>query len=238
MKSARKELAKVTMRDGVNLATYLYFPEGEGPWPAILVRQPYGTLYSDDVFETMAADGYVAVLQDERGRFESEGDWKPFEKSAQDGADSCDWIGRQDWSDGKVGLYGMSYAGGIQWLTAMESPDNLRAMVPIEAANVFYDSPYVSPGVIELGIFINWSVSVAPDIVRRHGRHPSTKEVNELLDIHHRFEQVLAGFLAINSGSNDASEFVETGAEMNAALDIVCRRPLSEFVRSVDELLP
>ena len=238
LESSRKELVKVGMRDGAKLATYLFFPEGEGPWPAILVRHPYGKLYSEDVFETMAADGYVAILQDERGRFGSEGDWKPFEKSAEDGADTCDWIGKQSWSDGNVGLYGMSYAGGTQWLTAMESPKNLRAFAPLEAANVFVDFPYVSPGVIALGIFINWSISVAPDTERRYGRHPSTAEVNDLLRVHYTFEQTLDGFLS-NRPSLDAGEdYLDVGIKMSEALNKVCDQPLSEFVKSVDDFLP
>ncbi|HWO73243.1 MAG TPA: CocE/NonD family hydrolase, partial [Dehalococcoidia bacterium] len=114
----------VSMRDGVRLATDVYLPRSRpGPLPALLTRTPYGK--SDDeprpgrvtmpgFGRYFAACGYAVVVQDVRGRFGSEGVWSMLGHDAEDGVDTCAWIAAQPWSDGKVGMFGTSYAGGTQ----------------------------------------------------------------------------------------------------------------------------
>ena len=108
--------AMVEMRDGVRLATDLYFPArgGEplpGRFPAVFHRTPYD---KSDVERTVgygrffAQRGYVAVYQDCRGTFESEGEVNFLLPEAEDGYDALQWIDRQPWSDGKVGSWGTS----------------------------------------------------------------------------------------------------------------------------------
>ncbi|MEE3260073.1 MAG: CocE/NonD family hydrolase [Candidatus Latescibacterota bacterium] len=128
----------VAMRDGVRLATDLYFPARDGvrvgkKLPAVFHRTPYD---KSDVERNggygrfFAQRGYVAVYQDCRGTFRSEGDVDFLVPEAEDGYDALMWIDEQPWSDGKVGSWGTSWSGWTQTAMAALGPGNLVAMVP------------------------------------------------------------------------------------------------------------
>ena len=72
-----------------------------------------------------AQDGHAVYVQDVRGRFESEGKWDPFRNEANDGYDTIEWVAKQPWSNGQVGLEGGSYLGHVQWRAATQSPPSL-----------------------------------------------------------------------------------------------------------------
>ena len=98
----------VPMRDGVRLYADVYRPRRAGRFPVLVVRTPYGK-QRDGIHETkiqFAQRGYAVVVEDVRGRFESEGDWDPFRHEAADGYDTVVWAARQEWSNGKVGMQG------------------------------------------------------------------------------------------------------------------------------------
>jgi len=101
----------VPMRDGVRLATDVYLPDAPGPFPVILIRTPYSTNTDYNVQDGIffAQRGYAVVIQDVRGRFDSEGEWAPFVHEAEDGYDAQEWCGTQPWSTGRVGTSGGSY---------------------------------------------------------------------------------------------------------------------------------
>lgn len=138
----------VTMRDGVRLATDLYFPSrngalAEGRFPAILDRTPYdkvprATAANDP--EYFAKRGYVFVFQDERGHGASEGEFYIYLNLGRDGYDTVEWIAEQPWSNGVVATSGYSYDGISQNAIARENPPHLRAMFPAYAtANYHQD---------------------------------------------------------------------------------------------------
>jgi len=127
----RESGVKIAMRDGVKLAADVFRPEGEGKFPTILVRTPYGrTAEGLTRGNYFARRGYAVVVQDVRGRFESEGEWFPLVHEANDGSDTIDWIAAQPWSDGKVGMIGASYVGWTQWFAARSGNPHLEAIVP------------------------------------------------------------------------------------------------------------
>ena len=114
----------VPMRDGVRLATDLYFPEiPDARLPVILIRTPYNKNElrdnkNGDAY-MFASRGFVVAVQDSRGKFESEGIYSPPAGSeAEDGYDAVDWIAKQSWSNGKVGMHGCSYPAEVQAATA------------------------------------------------------------------------------------------------------------------------
>jgi uncharacterized protein len=121
----------IPMRDGVRLAADIYRPQGEGKFPTILGRTPY-TRNTEGALKGAyyARRGYVYIAQDVRGRFDSEGEWFPFIHEVKDGSDTLDWIAKQKWSDGKVGMVGASYVGLVQWLAAKSGNKHLRCIVP------------------------------------------------------------------------------------------------------------
>jgi len=102
----------VEMRDGVVLATDVYRPPGDEEHPTLVHRIPYdkdnAQYVGSLVFNPLnaAQRGYAVVVQDTRGRFNSEGEWQPFHGEGEDGYDTVEWAAERSWSDGNVGIYG------------------------------------------------------------------------------------------------------------------------------------
>ena len=145
---AKKQTVQIAMRDGVHLATDIYLPAGEGPFPVVFSRTPYGRLKANEGAANFAAAGYVAVVQDMRGRFDSEGENLPFLGCGwgehQDGVDTIEWIKKQKWSNGKIGTIGGSAGGITQNLLAGAVPDGLKAQyLSVAAASLYSDVSYV-----------------------------------------------------------------------------------------------
>ena len=127
----------IPMRDGVELAADVYFPESSTlPAPVILTMTPYdksvGFVLEEAKF--YQARGYVYVVVDCRGRGKSEGEWRMAVHDGADGHDAVEWLARQSWSTGKIGTTGLSYLGWFQWATAAETPKHLTCMVSTSAA--------------------------------------------------------------------------------------------------------
>ena len=124
---------RVPMRDGITLATDVYFPlkpDSGRAWPTLLVRTPYDRLLQDRNGECswFAAQGYAVVVQDCRGRFESEGVFRLGRGEAEDGYDAVEWAAAQPWSNGRVGTMGTSYLAWVQSALATLAPPHLAAM--------------------------------------------------------------------------------------------------------------
>lgn len=120
----------VVMRDGVKLNTDIYLPEGEGPFPAILIRNPYnmGNVFKP-VNQFFARYGYAVVHQDTRGRFASEGEWLPLLNERNDGLDTLAWLRQQPWQNGNIALFGGSYLSAVIWAVADQLPPEVKTIV-------------------------------------------------------------------------------------------------------------
>ena len=150
---------RIPMRDSINLVADLIFPEPEGRYPTILVRTPYGRRlepYWTSRYLNFARRGYVVVVQAVRGREDSEGEWMPHVNERRDGYDTIDWISRQAWSNGRVGMFGGSYLGSVQWLAAAENHPALKCILPIvSGTDDFFDFPY-DHGILNLQPALDW----------------------------------------------------------------------------------
>ncbi len=162
-----------TMRDGAVLYANVYRPTGEGRWPVLLTRLPYGkdlpsgTSVLDP--PQVARRGYVVIVQDTRGRFTSEGAWDPYRNEALDGVDTVGWAAELPYSDGKVGMYGASYYGMTQWLAAIHQPPALKAMVPYISAGHPLNGGSFRAGAFELGKLASWNLMMGMDVlIQRH----------------------------------------------------------------------
>lgn len=124
---------KVKMRDGTLLSTDLILPDGKGPFPTILTRTPYGNHDPARlVFKYwMAERGFAYAFQDCRGRHDSDGIWEPFRFEREDGFDTLDWLSRQDFCNGSIGMTGGSYEGYCCWVTAPSAHPSLKALAPM-----------------------------------------------------------------------------------------------------------
>jgi predicted acyl esterase len=125
------------MRDGVKLAANVFLPDGKGPWPVVLERTPYlkdGRLMAAMGGVKRYTDrGYVFVLQDVRGKGHSEGFYSAFADDIPDGYDTVEWIARQPWSNGKIGITGASAMGITSNMAAIAAPPHLTAAYVIVA---------------------------------------------------------------------------------------------------------
>ncbi len=163
----------VPMRDGTVLRADVFRPEPEGRYPVLLSRTPYDKTSNGVSYGWMqpirpASEGYVVVVQDVRGRFASEGTFKPFHQEIADGFDTVEWAARQPWSNGRVGMYGLSYLGATQWLAAASQPPNLQAIFPGVTASDYYDGWTYQGGAFILGFNLMWAHTAfaLPEVMR------------------------------------------------------------------------
>jgi hypothetical protein len=138
----RAEQEMVPMRDGVHLAIDVYRSDGQAPWPAVLVRLPYDKngryCWMPQIGRHFTDRGYAFLVQDVRGKFRSGGEADAFVHEIDDGYDTIQWITRQPWSDGAVGMWGDSYYGFTQWTAVASGHPALRAIVPrVTVADLF-----------------------------------------------------------------------------------------------------
>ena len=138
----------IPMRDGVKLAADLWVPSAPGKYPVILIRTPY--LRVTNLIDVpawasyFASRGYVLVIQDVRGRGDSEGEFNFFFQEETDGYDTIEWLAGQPFSTGKVGMMGVSYLGTVQWLAAKAHPPHLTCMAPTAPAGRYLEElPFV-----------------------------------------------------------------------------------------------
>lgn len=164
----------VPMRDGVVLRADIYRPGGNGPCPVIVARTPYdkGNLFVLSLLDPWLAArrGFIAVVQDVRGRYSSEGEFQPFVAEGLDGEDTITWAAALPGASGAVGMWGLSYLGNVQWQAAGRQPDALKAIVPSFTFREPADGLTARGGANELGLVRSWGVFTGFDqAVRRHG---------------------------------------------------------------------
>ena len=147
---------KVPMRDGIRLSANVFLPDTDGRFPTIFQRMPYGAS-GRDPGEFYARRGYAYVIQDCRGRHDSEGEFYPFRDDTPDGLESLDWICAQSWSNGRVGMFGPSYLGAVQWALAAEHHPALQAIVPNVIPCDFWKSGYWRQGAFSLALNALWA---------------------------------------------------------------------------------
>lgn len=153
---------KVRMRDTVNLSADVYLPQRGGKWPVILERTPYGN--SGDWYVNRAVyfakRGYAYVVQDCRGRNDSNGKWTGWVVEIDDGRDTLDWCGTQSWSNGVVGMVGMSHMGLVQWKAASTGSPYLKTIIPqaAPADEYLYGMNYTG-GAFLFQIGLPWAIS-------------------------------------------------------------------------------
>ncbi len=133
---------QIPMRDGVNLNATVFRPADQADGlPVIFTMTPYISDTYHDRARYFAGNGYVYALVDVRGRGNSDGQFTPFANDAEDGHDVVQWFSGQDYCDGQVAMWGGSYAGWNQWMTASRAPDNLATIVPAASPWLGVDFP-------------------------------------------------------------------------------------------------
>ena len=148
--------AVMLTRDGKRLYADIYQPRGEGEFPTLLRRTPYGRTQNDlaEAFNEahyFASYGYLVVVQDTRGRHGSEGVWYPFVYEAQDGYDAVEWAASLPQSNGRVGTFGQSYGAISQYLAATQRPPHLVTAVPVSTVTPRRWAAAAKPNAVAFG---------------------------------------------------------------------------------------
>ncbi len=155
---------RVPMRDGVTLSADIYFPDAPGRFPTLLWRTPYSnnTQTAVDQSKFFAERGYVVVQQDVRGKYDSDGQFYHFRHEADDGFDTDEWIGKQKWSNGKIGGMGGSYVGYTQLTQGIRGSKHLTALAAaVTTTDIFNNWLYVD-GALHYGFALPWG-AIATD---------------------------------------------------------------------------
>ena len=162
-----------TMRDGTTLYADIYRPEKEGTYPILLTRIPYGKhdpFYSHRYLDThrFVDHGYIVIIQDVRGRFASEGTFSMFTNEAKDGYDTIEWAAHLPYSNGNVGMFGLSYYGYTQLLAATEKAPHLKAIFPAQTLNDSRSGATYQNGAFLVGLFQSLILGTfVPDLLKR-----------------------------------------------------------------------
>jgi predicted acyl esterase len=141
----------------------------------LLVRTPYGKITKLTAnYRAFVEHGFALVVQDVRGRHDSDGVFRPFEQEGPDGEDTLNWIGRQSWCDGKIGMFGGSYLGIAQWQAALRNSPYLKAIFPVVSGyDDYLDRFYSRGGAMKLGHRLLWiSENLSPPGFVRPGLTP------------------------------------------------------------------
>ena len=164
-------------RDGVTLYADVYRPKGDGPYPVLLQRTPYNKDGGSTFGHLAAEHGFITVVQDVRGRYTSEGEWYTFKHEGNDGYDAVEWAAALPHSNGKVGMWGGSYVGATQMLTAIAHPPHLAGICPVVTASNYHENWTYQGGAFEQWFNESWTSGLAQDTVNRAFRDASNAMV-------------------------------------------------------------
>ena len=167
------ETASMLTRDGVRLDADIYRPEATGDFPVLLMRQPYGRAIASTVVYAhpswYAAQGYIVVVQDVRGRGTSEGEFRLFIHEVADGEDTVNWAAELPGSTGAVGMYGFSYQGMTQLYAAIAQPPALKTICPAMVGYDLYADWFYEGGAFCLQTNLGWAIQLAAETARLQG---------------------------------------------------------------------
>lgn len=177
--------AVMLTRDGKRLYADIYQPSGDGKYPTLLRRTPYGRT-QNDLAETFneahffASHGYLVVVQDTRGRHGSEGVWHPFVYEARDGYDAVEWAAALPQSNGRVGMFGQSYGAISQYLAATQRPPHLVTAVPVSAYLGAFENYWYNRGALELSWTLSYFMNMATDVLTKLGDRDRLAELEAM----------------------------------------------------------
>jgi putative CocE/NonD family hydrolase len=192
---ARKKYKVVTeknvamkTRDGVTLYADVIHPDVPGRLPVLLSRTPYGKRGLDDPngpYYLYARHGYISVIQDCRGRFESEGEYDTIFQEVVDGYDAVEWAARLPWSNGRVGTTGQSYLGLTQYMIACNDPmpPSLQVMAPVSASSDYHASwIYHTGGVSLWGWMVPYAMFKGLNTLKRKQRSDLMEKMKQYVE--------------------------------------------------------
>src|SRR5439155_7325591 len=148
----------IPVSDGERLGADLYLPSGQGPFPVLLTITPYGKNGAGRTASSFLSHGYAVVAVDSRGLRASHGKWEPYVHEARDGYDIQEWVAKQSWCNGKIGMFGTSYPAYTQVAPAQYRNPYVKALVPVSAQSDNFGSVWSSDGILHLAFSPVWAM--------------------------------------------------------------------------------
>jgi uncharacterized protein len=199
--------APIEMRDGTILRADVYRPQDNEKHPVILMRTPYGrnstanSAYLNILDAVLA--GYVFIVQNIRGTFDSEGEWEEgdiyYTIEGPDGYDTVEYLATQKWCDGRIGTAGFSYCGNLQWILAKENPPHLKAIAPWSCGTAGQAETTLLTGVTELSGMLSWALMMGMNMAdRMDSQGNDTKRMRQMLNEASENPAVVCNYLPLN----------------------------------------
>ncbi|GAJ30500.1 CocE/NonD family hydrolase [Acidomonas methanolica] len=180
----RQTNVAATMRDGTVLRADVYTPRTSEKVPVLLMRTQYAkeaAQVKPSRYQTpdwFASHCYIVVVQDIRGQGKSGGTFYEYRYDRDDGYDTVQWAARLPGADGQVAMYGSSYVGATQWLAATASPPALKAIIPSNTGDDYYDGWSYEDGVFRLAFIEPWMMeTIASSAAANRGDAALAKEI-------------------------------------------------------------
>ncbi len=158
---------RVPLSDGVKASADVYLPLGQGPWPVIYQWTPYESTRERFIEWGVwfAQRGYAAVVQDVRGRYESDGHFLAWERDGVEAVDAIEWAASAPWSNGRIGTWGRSYGAIVQWQLARHQHPAVRCLAPHVICDDYYGDCHYAGGVFQLALSLGaaliWNASLS-----------------------------------------------------------------------------
>lgn len=199
--------------DGTRLYADVYRPAGGGTHPVLLARMPYDKRTVENLGYRhpiwYARHGYMVVMQDVRGRWQSEGDFYPFAHEESDGAVAIEWAARLPGANGRVGMYGFSYAGATQLLAATARPPSLKAIAPAMTSSQYYDGWTYQGGAFSLAFALSWATDLVAAQALRRGDEAGARPLMEAASSCRQFQSLALKELAVLRQAKEAQFFFD-----------------------------
>jgi putative CocE/NonD family hydrolase len=167
------------MRDGVILRPDIKRPQADGLYPVLFQRTPFDHRRGVEFGYQAAARGYVAIVQDTRGRYTSDGEFYTFKNESNDGFDTVEWAAALPYSNGKVGMWGGSYVGATQMLTAIAHPPHLAGIAPVVTASNYHDGWTYQGGAFSQWFNQSWGAGLSQDTLNRYVEKSTNARVGQ-----------------------------------------------------------
>jgi len=185
MNSIKHRDQDLKLRDGTLLKSRIWFPQGNGPWPALLMRQPYKREIASTVTYAhpswWASNGYLVVVQDVRGQGGSEGEFSGFSQEASDTTQTHQWVRSLPDCNGFLGTYGFSYQGFTQ-LIAEEGTPPPDCMIPAMTGLSENEHWCCEGGAYWWHLGIGWGLQLAAQKAQRENNYAAWREIRESLE--------------------------------------------------------
>jgi len=236
----------VPMRDGISLAADIYLPQKEGPVPVVLVRTPYGKSKDAEPYYRFVQRGFGVVIQDVRGREDSEGEWLPMYYEVEDGDDTLNWIAGQPWSNGDAAISGQRMDAEKMARDDWDEVLSIRPLEELAPKALGYDVPFLRKWISHMDCDELWQRGSwkdrfgerrVPALIMSGWFDDNGMGTTEALDLYADYDEkkvILGPWMHSGNANYDIHGFALGNNALRYDMDLICFAWLEHYVNGVD----